>query len=188
MSAARREEAISNLRDLQVKEDELTERRRNLFHKLDRLDIRAPVAGTVYGLQVFAPQAVIRPAEPVLYLVPQDRPLVIITQVKAIDVDQVFVGQGVTVRLPALDQRQTPEPLGQVMFVSADVFQNETSGQSFYRVEIHLVAGELDRLPTGLKLIPGMPVDAFVRTRDRTLLDYLTQPFTDYFAKAFRES
>ena len=188
ISSARREEAITRLRDLQFNELELSERRRTLRRQLDRLDIRAPVSGIVYGMQVFAPQSVIRSADPVLFLIPQDRPLVIATQVQAIDVDQVFVGQEVTLRFSAFDQRRTPELQGTVTLVSADVFQNETSGQPYYRAEVELNAGEMVRLPDGMTLIPGMPVDAFVRTADRSPLNYLIKPLADYFTKAFRDS
>jgi len=188
LSSARREEAITRLRDLQFSELELSERRRTLRRQLERLDIRAPVSGIVYGMQVFAPQSVIRPADPVLFLIPQDRPLVIATQVQAVDVDQIFVGQEVTLRFSAFDQRRTPELQGTVTLVSADVFQNETSGQSYYRAEVELNAGEMGRLPAGMTLIPGMPVEAFVRTADRSPLDYLIKPLADYFAKAFRDS
>ena len=187
LSASRREEAISSLRDLRFSELELTERRRSLLRQLERLDIRAPVAGIVYGLQVFAPQSVIRSAEPVLFIVPQDRPLVIATQVAAVDVDQVYVGQDVTLRFSALDQRRTPELVGEVVLISADTFLNEASGQSFYRVEINLKPGEVQRLPEDTNLVPGMPVDAFARTTARRPMDFLTQPLTDYFARAFRE-
>ena len=188
LSSVRREEAITRLRDLQFSELELSERRRTLRRQLERLDIRAPVSGIVYGMQVFAPQSVIRPADPVLFLIPQDRPLVIATQVQAVDVDQIFVGQEVTLRFSAFDQRRTPELQGTVTLVSADVFQNETSGQSYYRAEVELTAGEMGRLPAGMTLIPGMPVEAFVRTADRSPLDYLIKPLADYFAKAFRDS
>ena len=188
LSSTRREEAITQLRDLQFNELELAETRRTLSRQLDRLDIRAPVSGVVYGLQVFAPQSVIRPADPVLFLIPQDRPLVIATQVQIIDVDQIFVGQDVTLRLSAFDQRRTPELNGKVTLVSADAFQNETSGLSYYRAEVQLNDGEIDRLPADMTLIPGMPVDAFVRTADRTPMNYLLKPLSDYFVRAFRES
>ncbi|MDP5359945.1 MAG: HlyD family secretion protein, partial [Paracoccaceae bacterium] len=82
LSSTRREDAITRLRDLQFNELELSERRRTLRRQLDRLDIRAPVSGIVYGLQVFAEQSVIGAADPVLFLIPQDRPLVIATQVQ----------------------------------------------------------------------------------------------------------
>ncbi len=188
LSTTRREEAISSLRDLQFNELELTERRRTILRQLERLDIRAPVAGIVYGLQVFAPQSVIRPADAVLFLVPQDRPLVIATQVQVTDVDQVFVGQDVTVRFSAFDQRRTPELEGKVTLVSADAFQNENSGLSYYRAEVQLNEGQTDRLPDDISLIPGMPVEAFVRTADRSPLAFLIKPLTDYFTRAFRET
>ncbi|MEL6684456.1 MAG: HlyD family type I secretion periplasmic adaptor subunit [Pseudomonadota bacterium] len=188
LSATRREDAITQLRDLQFNELELSERRRTLRRQLDRLDIRAPVSGVVYGLQVFAPQSVIRPADPVLFLIPQDRPLVIATQVQAVDVDQVFVGQDVTLRFSAFDQKRTPELMGKVTLVSADAFQNETSGLSYYRAEVQLNEGQMARLPDDVTLIPGMPVEAFVRTADRSPLDFLIKPLADYFNKAFRET
>ncbi len=188
LSSTRREEAITQLRDLQYNELELSERRRTLTRQLDRLDIRAPVSGIVYGLQVFAPQSVIRPADTVLFLIPQDRPLVIATQVQIIDVDQIFLGQEVTLRFSAFDQRRSPELKGKVTLVSADAFENENSGQSFYRAEVQLNEGEIDRLPNDMTLIPGMPVEAFVRTADRTPMNYLLKPLSDYFVKAFRES
>jgi HlyD family secretion protein len=188
LSSTRREEAISRLRDLQFNELELTERRRTLRRQLDRLDIRAPVSGVVYGLQVFAEQSVIRPADPVMFIVPQDRPLVIATQVQVTDVDQIFVGQDVTLRFSAFDQRRTPELQGVVTLVSADAFQNEGSGLSYYRAEVQLLDGQMARLPPDMTLIPGMPVEAFVRTADRSPIDYLIKPLADYFTKAFRES
>ncbi|SLN18762.1 Type I secretion system membrane fusion protein PrsE [Roseivivax jejudonensis] len=184
----RREQAITELRDLQYRERELAEERRALRERLSRLDITAPVGGVVYGLQVFTPRSVIRSADPVMYIVPQDRPLIITAQVPPIHIDQLFAGQDVTLRFSALDQRQTPELFGNVTQVSADAFTNEDSGQSYYRAEIMLSEGQIDRLPEGVTLIPGMPVEAFVRTADRTPLAYLVKPFTDYFAKAFRES
>lgn len=183
----RREDAITRLRDLQYNEVELAERRVALSEQLSRMDIRAPVSGIVYGLSIFAERSVIRPAEPVLYLVPQDRPLVISGQVQTQDVDEVFIGQKVTVRLPAFDSKTTPDLFGQVMLVSADAFVDEATGTAYYRIEIVLNDGELDKLGA-LTLVPGMPVETFIRTVDRTPLAYLVKPFTDYFTKAFRES
>lgn len=188
LNTTRREDAITQLRDLQYNELELSERRRTLRRQLDRLDIRAPVSGIVYSLQVFAEQSVIRPADPVLFLIPQDRPLVIATQVQVIDVDQIFVGQEVTLRFSAFDQRRTPELRGKVTLISADAFQNENSGASYYRAEVELDEGEIEKLPADMTLIPGMPVEAFVRTAERSPMDYFIKPLADYFAKAFRES
>ena len=183
-----REEAITRLRDLQFNELDLTEQRRTLRLQLDRLDIRAPVSGIVYGLQVFTPQSVIRPADPVMFLIQQDRPLVIATQVQPTDIDQIFVGQDVTLRFSAFDQRRTPELKGRVTLVSADAFQDEGSQLNYYRAEVQMNDGEAARLPEDMTLIPGMPVEAFVSTDARSPMNYLIKPLSDYFAKAFRES
>lgn len=187
LATTRREEAITRLRDLQYNELELSERRRTLVQQLDRLDLRAPVSGVVYGMQVFAEQSVIRPADPVMFLVPQDRPLVIATKVQPTDIDQIHLGQEVTLRFSAFDQRRTPELLGTVTLVSADIFQDEATQMSFYQAEVQLSEGEAEKLPDDMVLIPGMPVEAFVRTEDRSPMDYLLKPLADYFAKAFRE-
>lgn len=188
LDAQRREEAITRLRDLQYNELELRERRRTLRNQLDRLDIRAPVSGVVYGMRVFAERSVVRAADPLLYLVPQDRPLVIAAQIALTDIDQISLQQEVALRFSAFDQRETPELFGRVSLISPDAFQDENTGQSYYRAEIVLGEGEISRLPDGFVLIPGMPVDAFIRTAERTPLAYLVKPLADYFARAFRES
>ena len=187
LGSQRREEAIATLRDLQFRELELLETRRATIEQLDRLDIRAPVDGVVYGLAVFALRAVVRPADPLLFVIPQDRPLVISAQVDPIHIDKVYVGQDVLMRFPALDQRDSPELTGTVMQISADAFQDEGTRQSFYRAEITLSEGEQARLPKDVTLIPGMPADAYIRTADRTPLAYLIKPLSDYFNKALRE-
>ena len=188
LSTTRREEAITDLRDIQTSALELAEQLRALDEQLARLDIRAPVGGVVLGLTVFAERAVVQPAEQVLFLVPQDRPLVISVRVEPIHVDQVFVGQEVILTFPAFDSRTTPQLTGRVMTLSADAFTDEGSGASFYRAEVHLAEGEAARLPEGTVLIPGMPVDTFLRTNDRSPLTYLVKPLMDYFNKAFREN
>ena len=187
LASTRREEAITRLRDLQYNELELSERSRTLRQRLDRLDLRAPVSGIVYGMQVFAEQSVIRGAEPVMFLVPQDRPLVIATKVQPTDIDQIHLGQDVTLRFSAFDQRRTPELMGTVTLVSADIFLDDATQVSYYQAEVQLNEGEAEKLPEDMVLIPGMPVEAFVRTADRSPMDYLLKPLADYFAKAFRE-
>lgn len=187
LTSARREEAITTLRDLQFRELEMHEQRLALSEQLSRLDILAPVPGIVHGLTVFAPRSVLRPADPVLFIVPQDRPLVIAAQVDPLHRDQVFVGQEVSLRFSALDQRETPELVGQVAQISADAFEDEATRLAYYRAEITLSDEERARLPEDVKLVPGMPVEAFIRTSDRTPIYYLTKPLVDYFTKAFRE-
>ena len=125
--------------------------------------------------------------KPVMYLIPQDRPLIIAAQVSPINIDELFVSQDVTLRFSALDQLQTPELFGKVVKVSADAFVDEAKRATYYRAEIILNDGQIDRLPAHITLIPGMPVEAFIRTSDRSPLSYLVKPLTDYFAKAFRE-
>lgn len=186
LGAARREEAISDLRDAQARIAELSERRLSLTERLSRLDIRAPVTGLVYGSQVFALQSVIQPAEPMMYVVPQDTPLLVAARVDAIHVDQLHVGQPVALRFPAFNQRETPELDGHVVNVSADTFQDEQTGFTFYRAELAPDDGQVDRL-NGQVLVPGMPVEALIKTDERTPLSYLVKPMADYFNRAFRE-
>ena len=186
LSTASREAAITELRDLQFREIELAEQYRATSAQLTRLDITAPVDGIVYDMQVFARQSVIRAAEPVLYLVPQDRPLVIQTEVDPIHIDQVFPGQPVTLRMPTFDARTTPELFGSIVRVSPDAFTDEASGRTFYQAEVLPNEGETDRL-NGQIMLPGMPVEAYLRTDDRSPLGYLIKPIADYFNRAFRE-
>lgn len=186
LDTRRREEAITRLRDLQYRELELAEQRRALIEQLARLDISAPVSGIIYGMQVHTIRSVIRPADPVLYLVPQDRPLVIAARVETIHIDKIFVGQSVTLRFSALDQRLTPELFGTVTLISADAFEDANGQISFYRAEIALNDGEMDKLPEDTALIPGMPVETFIRTDDRSPMSFLIKPLADYFTKAFR--
>jgi HlyD family type I secretion membrane fusion protein len=187
LETARREEAITLLRDLQFHELELRERRTTLVRQLARLEIRAPVSGIIYGLQVFGSGVVIQPADALLFIVPQDRPLVIAAQVAPTDIDMLTIGQEVAVRFSALDQRTTPELYGKVALVSADAFTDNANSASYYRAEITLNDGELARLPSNATLIPGMPVEAFIRTADRTPFNYLIRPLSDYIARTFRD-
>lgn len=185
--SARQEEAVSSLRDLEFREIELVERQNSARETLARMDLRAPASGIVYGSRVFAVHSVIGAGEAVMYVVPQDQPLIIVANVMPTDIDQVSIGQPVTLRLSAFNAQQTPELTGEVMRVSADAFVAEATGQSFFQVEVRLPPEELETLSADVRLVPGMPVDTFIRTSDRTPLSYLTKPLTDYFTNAFRE-
>ena len=188
LTSTQREESISRLRDLRARELELVEQRQALLTDIERMEIRAPVSGIVYNMRVQTPRSVVRAADPVLFLIPQDRPLVIAARVDPIHIDQIVTGQAVNLRFSALDQRTTPELVGQVALVSADAFEDEQLGASYYRAEIVLNPGEIDKLNEGQVLVPGMPVEAFIRTADRSPLAYLVKPVADYFNRAFRES
>ena len=187
LAAVRREEANAQLRDLGPQALELAERRRALIERISRLEIRAPVSGIVLGLQVTTPRSVLRAAEPVLYIIPQDRPLVITAQVQPIHIDEVHVGQKVRVVFPAFSARTTPELFGHVATVSADALVDQRTQIPFFRAEILLDDGELAKLKDQT-LLPGMPVEAFIETGARSPMSYLLKPFTDYFNQAFRES
>ena len=184
--AQRREDASSQLRDIGVNELQLIQRRRALAEQAARLDIRAPAAGTILELQVTTPRAVLRPADPVAYIVPQDRPLVIAARIPTLNIGEVSVGQDVRLMFPSFPVNSTPELHGEVVLVSADALTDPATQFPYYRAEISLPASEVARL--GETLLPGMPVEAFVQTRMRTPLAYLLQPFTEYFTNAFRES
>ncbi|MBA3912126.1 MAG: HlyD family type I secretion periplasmic adaptor subunit, partial [Rhodobacter sp.] len=151
------------------------------------LEVRAPVAGIVLGLQVTTPRAVLRAAEPVLYLIPQDRPLVITARIAPIQIDEVAIGQPAELVFPAFSARDTPTLKGKVTLVSADALTDSQTGAIYYTAELQLDDGEQSRLGDRA-LLPGMPVEVFLQTGRRSPLAYLVQPFTDYFARAFRES
>lgn len=186
LAATRREEASTQLRDIGSDELQLVQRLRAVTEQIARLDIRAPASGTVLGLQVTTPRAVIRAADPVAFIIPQDRPLIITTQIAPIHIDEVFVGQPVKLIFPAFSSRSTPELDGTIALVSADALTDPQTNVAFYRAEITLSPAEVERL--GHPLMPGMPVQAFIQTAPRTPLAYLLKPFTDYFIGAFRES
>ena len=185
--SSRREDAIRELRDAANREGELAERRRAILEKISRLDIRAPVSGIVLGLKVTTPRSVVRAADPLLYIVPQDRPLIVAAQIPTIHVDQVHVGQDVRLHFSAFNSRTTPEVAGKVGMIAADALRDERTLSAYYRVEITIAPEELGKLGK-VALVPGMPVEAFVRTDDRSPMSYLLKPFADYFARAFRES
>jgi HlyD family secretion protein len=187
LATLRREEATTDLRQIEPLVLELAERRRALQDRIDRLEIRSPVAGIVLGLQVKTPQSVLRAADPVLYVIPQDRPLIITARIPPIHIDEVSVGQTAELVVSAFSSRETPHLAGRITLVSADAFSDPQTGAAYYTAEIELVEGERARLGDRT-LLPGMPVEVFLQTGQRTPMAYLVQPFTDYFARAFRES
>ncbi|RNF35606.1 HlyD family type I secretion periplasmic adaptor subunit [Paracoccus methylarcula] len=187
MTAQRREEAETELRDLGYRELELAERRRSLIEQIDRLELRAPAGGIVYDLKVTTPRSVIRAADPLMYIVPQDRPLVIGARIATINVDELRPGQPVALRFAAFSSRTTPEISGRLLRVSADALIDEATRAPYYRAEVTIPPEELDKLGE-LALIPGMPVEVYIQTGERSPMAYLLKPLMDYFNRAFRES
>jgi len=144
------------------------------------------VSGFVYGLQIHTEHAVVRAAEPVLYIVPDSTAHVVQARVSPVHIDQVQQGQTVVLHLSAFDQRTTPVIPGIVTKISADTFMDDATGARYYRTEVTPDADAVLAL-TNVTLVPGMPVDAFLRTGPRTPLSYVLKPLTDYFNRAFRE-
>jgi HlyD family secretion protein len=185
--SARIEEATRDLRETSARATDLQERRLAVKTRIRRLDIRAPASGVVFGLQVTSLQSVIRASEPLMQLVPQDRPLVVAARVPGIHIDQVRVGQNVQLHLMAFGRGTTPDLTGEVRLISADAMHDDRTSAVYYRIEIALGEDQSSR-PGDLPLVPGMPVEAFIRTEDRAPITYLVKPFADYFSRAFRES
>ncbi|SIO59987.1 HlyD family secretion protein [Rhodovulum sp. ES.010] len=186
LAESRREEAITQLRDLQYSEIELEERRLSLIEQLSRLDVRSPTDGVVFGSSIFAVRAVVQPAEPMMYVVPGGQALLVSARIETTDIDQVFPGQPVFLRLTTFDARTTPEVPGEVLRISADALTDEATKQTYYEAVILPDTSVLEDMP-GVELLPGMPAEAFLRTRDRTPLSYLLRPIAVYFERAFRE-
>ena len=186
LDTLRREDAAAALRDLAPALLELAERRRALDDRIARLEVRAPVSGIVLGLQVTTPRAVLRPADPILYLVPQDRPLVITARISPNQIDAVAIGQPADLVFPALRSHDLPPLAGRVTRLSPDALTDAQTGLTYFTAELAL--DPATGAAGGVPLLPGMPVEVFVRTGSHSPLTYLLQPFAEYFTRAFRES
>ncbi|MEM7177508.1 MAG: HlyD family type I secretion periplasmic adaptor subunit [Pseudomonadota bacterium] len=186
MLDSRREEAITQERELGFRELELIEQRFALVEKLDRLDIRAPRPGVVHDMTVFALQSVVRPAEPLLYIVPSDTDLLVDARVDPLHRDEVHPNQDVVLRFSAFNSRTTPEVFGKVKFISNDSLLDEATGMNYFSAEVELNPGEISKLPEN-EMIAGLPVEVYIQTGERTTLNYLMRPMTDYFSRALRE-
>ncbi|MFK5997752.1 MAG: HlyD family type I secretion periplasmic adaptor subunit [Rhodobacterales bacterium] len=186
LETGQREKAIQSLRDIEYRSLDLSGKRTSILQTLKHLDVRAPMAGTVYGNKVFALQSVIQAAQPMMYIIPKNQPLVVQARISTKHVDQVFVGQNATLSFATFSQRTTPRIFGAVTKLSADVFTDKATGANYYQVELKPKPGEMAKLGHA-KLLPGMPVEAFLQTGERSTFSYLVKPVTDYFNKAFRE-
>lgn len=182
----RREDAITRLRDLSYSAIELAERRISLSERIARLEVRAPVAGVVFDSRVAALKSVVRPAEAMMYLVPADVPLQVSVRIDPIHVDQVYAGQDVTLMFTAFNRRTTPDVTAKVVRISADAETDKTSGATYFQAIVIPNADEIAAL-SDLKVLPGMPVEAFLKTDMRTPLSYMVEPLSAYFRRAFRE-
>ena len=180
-----RSEVAKDLREAQGKIAELVERKVAAEDQLKRIDIRAPQNGMVHQSTVHTVGGVITAGEAIMLIVPEADVLTVEAKLAPQDIDQVRVGQSAALRFSAFNQRTTPELNGVVTRVSADLTTDQRTGAAYYIVRITLSESEIGRLD-GLRLVPGMPVEAFIRTGERTVLSYVTKPFTDQINRAFR--
>lgn len=186
IDAALREEAMKELREIQGKSAELVERRIAAEDQMKRVEIRSPSAGFVHQLAVHTVGGVITPAEPVMLIVPAEDTLQIEARVNPPDIDQIALGHEARIKIHAFNQRTTPELTGQVSRISADTTRDQQTGSAFYTIRVSIPAAEFARLgPTRVSV--GMQAEVFVRTEDRTPLEYIVKPLKDQITKAFRE-
>jgi HlyD family secretion protein len=180
-------DANKELREGEARIAELTERRIAAEDQLQRVAIRAPQSGLVHELSVHTTGGVIGPSETLMLIVPNEDSLAIEVKVLPTDIDQVALGQGAIVRFSAFNQRATPEINGEVSRISADITRdNQPNALPYYTIRIRPLEGEIDKV-RNYKLLPGMPVEAFVQTGSRTMGSYLLKPLMDQVARAFRE-
>lgn len=181
-----RTEVGKDLIDTRSKLAELAERKTAAVDQLNRTDIRAPQSGRVHELSVHTVGGVIAPGEQIMLIVPDADALAVEVKIAPRDIDQVYVGQVATMRFAAFDQKTTPEIDGEISMVSADITQDKKTGASFYTARVLLKPEELAKLGSA-KLVPGMPVEVFIKTQGRTALSYLVKPLRDQAEHAFKE-
>lgn len=175
------------LREVESGIGALVERNIAAKDQLSRIDIRAPQDGTVHEATVHTVGGVVAGGEPLMLIVPDNGNLDVEVKVAPQDIDQLSIGQAANLRFSAFNQRTTPEVAGTVSRISADVTVDERTSASFYTVRVALDPSEKARLGE-VTLVPGMPVEAFIKTGDRNVISYLSKPLTDQLAHAFREN
>jgi membrane fusion protein, type I secretion system len=176
-------EATKELRELEARTAELDERKIAAEDQLKRVVLAAPQDGIVHDLAIHTVGGVIGAGETVMTIVPSKDELSVEARISTSDIDQVQVGQTAILRFPAFNQRTTPEISGTVTRVGADLTRENQTNTVFYVVRIRPEEAQLQNK----KLVPGMPVEAFIATGERTALSYLVKPIADQFVRAFRE-
>jgi HlyD family secretion protein len=181
-----RADAMKELREIDAKEAEFTERRTIAQDQLQRIDLRSPVSGTVHQMAVHTVGGVLNQGETAMYVVPGEDALQLEARVSPTDIDQITMGQPARIKVQAGNQRNNPELNGVVSRISADVTREERTGSIFYSVRV-AVPQEEAKLLEPLKLMAGMQAEVFIETTTRTPLDYLVKPMLDQMGRMFRE-
>jgi HlyD family secretion protein len=179
-------EVAKETREIDGKIGEFVERKVTAEDQLKRMEIRAPQDGTVFQSSVHTVGGVITAGEPIMLIVPDADKLAVEAKVNPQDIDQLQIGQSAVLRLSAFNLRTTPEIMGVVTRISADTSTDQRTAQSYYTIRISLPPKEVAKLGE-VKIIPGMPVETFVQTGERTLLTYLVKPLNDQLMRTFRE-
>ncbi|MBZ0229403.1 MAG: HlyD family type I secretion periplasmic adaptor subunit [Bauldia sp.] len=180
-----RSEASRDLAEAGSRINELTEREIAAGDQLKKLEIRAPIAGTVYQLAVHTVGGVVGAGEAIMMIVPENDLLVVEAHVDPGQVDRVYPQQTATLRFSTLGGRTTPEYSGTVETLSPDVVVDQRTGQAFYVARIRMPPEASADL--GDKMVPGVPVEVFISTGERTVLSYLVRPLGDQIMHTFRE-
>lgn len=180
-----RTEVATELRDVENQQIELREKETTALNELKHLDIKAPIAGVVHQLAVHTIGGVITAAEPLMQIVPQST-LTVEARIAPQDIDQLTIGQSTTLQLTAFNRNTTPEIAGAVIRISADLEIDQMTGTSFYKAGIAIRDSDIRRTDE-IGLVPGMPVDAFIRTGERKVISYFTKPVRDHMQRVFRE-
>ncbi|WP_426289287.1 HlyD family type I secretion periplasmic adaptor subunit [Ensifer adhaerens] len=180
-----RKETQTQIVGIEAKIAELSEREVAARDRLSRMEVRAPVDGLVYDLQVHTIGGIIAPGASVMSIVPEDDDLTVEIRIPPADIDRIAPGQASRLRFTVFNQRTTPELDGQVGVVAAATTIDRATGQPYYLATVDITQA-LDKLGDR-KLMPGMPVEVYVQTDERTAISYLTKPFTDQMLRAFRE-
>ncbi|HTJ56287.1 MAG TPA: HlyD family type I secretion periplasmic adaptor subunit [Devosiaceae bacterium] len=178
------------LNDLQAASQKVAELMQNKISaedKLTRLDIKAPIAGTVHESVVHTVGGVVAPGDTLMMIVPQENHLLIDTRVSPLDIDKLHLEQDVNVQLSGFDTRTTPQLTGKVKMISPDLTRDPNTGVEYYSVRVDVPDSERGKLPQEARLVPGMPAEVFIRTGDRTLWSYLTGPLTEELSHTFRQ-
>jgi HlyD family secretion protein len=179
-------EVNKELREIDAKAGELVERKVAAEDQLKRIDIRAPQDGIVQQSIAHTVGGVVKPGETIMQVVPDSDSLTVEAKIAPGDIDQLWVGQPASLRFSAFNQRTTPEINGTVERTSPDTTTDQRTGVSYYTVRISTTRAEVARLGE-VKLVPGMPVESFIKTTDRTVMSYFVKPLQDQINRAFRE-
>jgi HlyD family secretion protein len=179
-------EVAKETREIDAKIGEFVERKTTAEDQLKRIELRAPLDGTVFQSTVHTVGGVINAGEAIMLIVPDADNLTVEARINPQDIDQVKIGQSALLRLSAFNQRTTPEIYGSVTRISADISTDQRTGASYYTVRIAMPPAEVARLGE-VRIVPGMPVEAFVQTGERTMMSYLVKPLSDQLMRMFRE-